>query len=392
MKIIIGSESFSPNISGVAVHAELLAKNLARKGNKVYLFAPSRGLKTDWDNDFKEYKVLRLKSVINPFRDGFRVSFMPKKDIFTAATNIKPDLIHLQDPTSICSALLKFAKKNNIPVVATNHFSLDYVVSYLKYLKPFHPQIRYFLKKHLTRFYNQCNQILCPTETVKKDLIVRGVETPITAISNGVDLDRFFSYSDPSEIRLKYHLPMNLIVLYVGRIDKDKNIEVMVRAIPEVCKKTNAHFVFAGLGDEIPKMKKLVEKLKITRETSFLGKINYSSGDLPLIYQIASVFAIPSTIETQSIVTLEAMASGLPIVAANAGALPELVSNGENGYLFPAGNFEKMGEEIAKILVDFQLQKKMKKKSLEIVSSHQIEKSFKSIAEVYEKVKKNHLS
>lgn len=260
MKIIIGSESFSPNISGVAIHAKLLAENLSKRGHQVYVFAPSKSLKSHYDDSEAKYKIFRLRSVPNPFREGFRVAFLPGRIILREVKRINPDIIHLQDPTSICSALLKSAKKNDIPVIVTNHFSLEYVISYLGYLKPFHKQIKYVLMRYLSRFYNKCDYIFCPTETVKKDLIKWGITKPIQAISNGVDLERFFSYSSPMQIRLKYHLPMNPIVLYVGRINIDKNIDVIIKAIPLVLKKINAHFLFIGDGDDLNKLQKLAKK------------------------------------------------------------------------------------------------------------------------------------
>lgn len=390
MKIIIGSESFAPNISGVAVHAELLASNLCKAGHTVYVFAPSRKYASGYDPGTEKYKIFRLKSVVNPFREGFRVAFLPSRDVEREVRRIKPDLIHLQDPTSICSALLKIGRKMNIPVVATNHFSLKYVTSYLKFLKPLHPQIHYILGKYLSGFYNKTSPVFCPTETVKKELQEWGVKTKIEAISNGVDLGRFFSYSAPSTIREKYHLPINKTVLYVGRIDKDKSIEVLVNAIPMIAKKSNAHFIFAGLGDEIPKMQTLAKKLGVSNLVSFLGRIDHESEDLPLIYQTADVFCIPSTIETQSIVTLEAMASGLPVVAANSGALPELVRDGQNGYLFKPGDSEGLAKKVISILNSPTAAKKMSAVSLQIVSGHAILQSLAKIIANYEEILASH--
>lgn len=388
MKIIIGSESFAPNVSGVAVTTERLAESLADRGHEVYVFAPSRSFRSAYDSTFKKYKVYRLRSVINPFRSGFRVSLKPAAVVEKQVAGIKPDLIHLQDPTSICGALLKSAKRHHIPVIITNHFSLEYVISYLRLLTPLHGSIRKFLMHHLAKFYNECNYVLCPTETVKKELLRWGVKTEIEAVSNGVDVDRFYSYSLPVTIRMKYHLPANPIVLYMGRIDKDKNIETLVQAIPKVLKHVNAHFVFAGSGGEVDKMEKLVEKMKIRRQVSFIGWIDHNSQDLPELYQMASLFAIPSTIETQSLVTLEAMAAGLPVVAANAGALPELVKPNENGFLFPPHNADALGEAIVKILTDERLAQKMGKKSLEIVADHTLAECYTKIEKVYENVVK----
>jgi len=138
--------------------------------------------------------------------------------------------------------------------------------------------------------------------------------------------------------RNKFNLPDKRTVLYLGRIDKDKSIEVLVRAIPDVLRKIDAHFVITGTGGELDNMKSLVLELEIDSAVTFIGFVEHNSPDFVGLYKNASLFAIPSTIETQSLVTLEAMSAGLPIVAARAGALPELVHNGKNGYLFAPGN------------------------------------------------------
>lgn len=385
MKIIIGSESFYPNISGVAISTELLAENLSRLGYEISVFAPSTNHQTYWEK-YKNFQILRIKSLPNPFRKNFRVTIYPKKEISQAVEKIKPDLIHLQDPTSICSQLKAIAKRKKIPLVINHHFSLEYVLSYLKYLKPFHPIIKKILIAYLIKFYNFADELICPTDTVKEELSSWNIKIPITTISNGVDLERFFSYSSPVYIRTKFHLPNNPMVLYLGRIDQDKSIEVLIKAIPMVVKKTNAHFLMVGSGNKLSSIKKMVEKMGIKQAVHFLGSIEHDSRDLVEVYQISKIFAIPSSIETQSIVTLEAMAAGLPIVAANAGALPELVKDGENGFLFEPGSTISLAKCIIRILKDKKLADKMKKKSLEIITEHKLSECVAKVTKVYEKV------
>lgn len=386
MKIVIGSESFAPNISGVATAAELLANNLACEGHQVWVFAPSFSYKTQRDDTFENFKVVRIKSIRNPFRKNFRVSFFPGKDVFAEIRKIKPDIIHLEDPTSICSELLKAGKRYKIPVVLTNHFSLDYITSYFRRLKILHPAMRSGFRNYLRKFYNKCDYITCPTETTKAELLSWGVKAPIEAISNGIDLDRFYEYFDLEEFNAKFHLPPNKRVLYVGRIDKDKNIEVLIRAIPHVAAETNAHFVIVGDGKETDKMKKIAESLGVDRHISWLGWIDQQSDDIIQSYQSADVFVMPSKIETQSIATMEAMAAGLPVVGANGGAIPELVTDEKNGYLFDPNSDIDLGEKITLVLTDQKRAKKMGAASLKKIACHEIAKNFDKINIIYEKV------
>ncbi|HOX41664.1 MAG TPA: glycosyltransferase [bacterium] len=386
MKIIIGSESFPPNISGVATAASLLAKNLSKSGHEVYVFAPSRTFFHYREKHEDGYTVIRFRSIPNPFRRGFRVSFLPKREATYWINKINPELIHLQDPTAICSSLLKSAKKQSIPVVATNHFNLDYVTSYLGWLSPLHRQVKFTLRQYLANFYNQCDYVVCPTVTVKKELSRWGVKRPIVAISNGLDLERFYTHYNTSETLLKYHLPRNKKVLYVGRIDKDKKIDVLVRAIPHVLAKINVHFVFVGSGGELLKMKKLSRTLGIDHAVSWVGWVDNKSEDFLQLYQSASVFAIPSTIETQSIVTMEAMASGLPVVGPRSGAIPELIKDGENGFLFIPNDSLDLALKIVTILRDKELEDAMGSKSLFYITAHRVSASLSKIVKVYDAI------
>ena len=387
MKIIIGSESFAPNISGVAVAAGMLAKNLAKDGHQVWVFSPSKNSTNCHEKNEAGYTIVRLKSIRHPFRRDFRVTFLPKREVAREVKKIKPDLIHLHDPTSIALELLRVAEVFKIPVVMTNHFSLDYITSYLRFLKPFHRQIKLVMKKYLVNFYNRCDQVLCPSETVRKDLLGWGVKVPVEAVSNGVDLDRFFSYSDLALTKVKYHLPNNPLVLYAGRIDKDKKVEVLINAIPEVITNfPSAHFVIAGDGDLADSMKKLAEKLEVGKYITWVGWVERDCADLEMIFQASALFAIPSDIETQSIATLEAMASGLPVVGANGGALPELIKPGENGYLFEPGNDADLAEKIVVILKDDKLRKKMGERSLQLIVKHEINESYEKIKSIYSQI------
>lgn len=212
------------------------------------------------------------------------------------------------------------------------------------------------------------------------------------AISNNIDLERFYSFADLKNFYLKYHLPQNPIILYVGRIDQDKNLEVLIRAIPSVLKKVNVHFVIAGSGNDLSKIKKLTRDLKVDQKISFLGWIDHYSEDLPRLYQSAEVFVMPSPFETQSIVVMEAMAAGLPIVGARSGALPELISDQSNGFLFSPNDSQDLAAKITRICQDRTLKAKMRKNSLQVISGHQLHQSIEKIKKVYEKVLANRLA
>lgn len=389
MKILLGTESFAPNVSGVATATKNLATNLIKNGHEVVVLTPGKTYNTKLDKSFTDYQVFRLKSIINPFRKGYRITFVKESEIEKLVEKTKPDLIHIQDPAVIGQLLCRVGNKLNIPVVCTNHFSLEYALSYVKFFHPLMPILRQGLINYLVGFYNKCDQIVTPTETFRRQIEDWGVESPVRAVSNGIEIERFLKKSSKTQLfdfREKFHLPDNPLVLYLGRIDKDKSIDVLVRAIPSILKKVNAHFIIAGTGGEVENIRQIVHDLNITSDVTFIGFLEHNSEDFVDIYKSASLFAIPSTIETQSLVTLEAMSSGLPVVAADANALPELVHPGENGYLFKPGNEKQIATMITKILSNKKLAKKMGGECIKIAMNHQMDRAFDEMLSLYKEV------
>ncbi|MEN6390491.1 MAG: glycosyltransferase [Syntrophomonas sp.] len=384
MRILIGSESFYPNVSGVAVTARNLASYLAYRGHQVAVLAPSIRPANGHEIYPEGFSVYRFSSIRNPFRKGFRVTMHPYKKILGIVRAWKPDVIHLQDPASICSCLAKAARQCGVPVVISHHFTLDYIMSYLNLLKPLQNYSNAQLTRYFKDFYNRCQYVVCPSELVKDWLISVGVTTPVMVVSNGVNLKRFYSYEAPNSTRTSLGLPNLPIILYVGRIDREKSLDTLLKAAPTILNKRPAHFVFCGGGSLLERLKKQTARSGLADYITFCGQLDHQDETLPRIYQLANCFVIPSCCETQSIVTLEAMAAGLPIVAAAAGALPELVANGENGYLFRPGDHHDLAGKVGLILDNPALAQQMGMHSIELVLKHDINLNMQQIEHIYE--------
>lgn len=385
MKILITSESYYPNVSGVAVFTKLLSKNLQKRGHQIFVITPGEKKQPHVKLE-KEGKVAiyRLKSVYNPFRKGYRFTVFPYFVVKKIISEVSPDIIHMQDPSPISLSALIYCRKR-IPIVITNHFSLDYILAYFKLPGSLLNLLGKFLSWYLRWFYNQATLLTCPTETTKKSMLPMGILKPIIPISNGVDLEQFFPYYPKVELRKKYRIPQNLpVVLYVGRFDKDKQVETLIEAAALVLKKQNVFFVFCGNGKQKENYRKIIKKLKIAKNTKVLGFLGHEK-EMPQIYQLPDLFATASPIETQGIVVLEAMASALPIVGANGGALPEAILPGKNGYLFRVGDSQDLALKILKIINNPNLRKKMGDESLKLVSKHEISKTFDKFEEIYQK-------
>ncbi len=388
MKIIIGTESFLPNLSGVSIASRNLAENLTEAGHEAIVLCPGDKNETFVDPNFKDYTVYRVKSMRNPFRKGYRITSTTKNELRQLISKIKPNLIHIQDVAILGLELRNIANSLGIPIIATNHFSLEFATAYVKF-SPFIPLARRALIDYLRSFYNKCTLITTPTETIAKQIYTWGVKKPIMAISNGINYQHFARPLAQEKIlsfKLRYNLPNKPLVIYAGRVDKDKSIDVILNAVPKVVKKTDAHFVFAGSGDLIAIMENQAKRLGVEGHVHFIGKIDNKTDDYRALYRAGTVFAIASLIETQSLVTLEAMASGLPVSAVRFNALPEIVKQNINGLLFAPGDSNQLANNLIRIISNKALQHKMSLESQKIASNQEISKTFKIILELYEKL------
>lgn len=378
MRILFGVESYYPNISGVVVFVKRAANYLTLNGHEAVILTTNPGNLPERE-DGDGVLVFRLKGQKNPFRKNLRVSSIfnhfKVKEILRET---KPDIVHLQDLGPLNYLIFHEAKRAGIPIVAHHHFSVGFVLGYFRRMTGLHWLVESFIKSIGKNFYNRCHLVITPTEFARNELLSWGVKTPVIVISNGVETDRF----KPGNVGAG-----RKIVLYVGRIDKDKNIETLAKAVPLVLEAVpEAEFWFVGDGADRRRVQRMLQKEEGAGRVIFSGFIPREGEKFIKIYQSASLLWIAS-LETQSIVALEGMAAGLPIVGANVGALPELVFDKVNGFLVNMSDAAGFARAAAKILNDEVLAKKFGAASVKIASTHSIEGSMEKIIGAYERVR-----
>jgi glycosyltransferase involved in cell wall biosynthesis len=166
-------------------------------------------------------------------------------------------------------------------------------------------------------------------------------------------------------------------------MNQEKNVDVLVKAIPSVLKDVDAHFLFCGSGGLKPDLMKLTETLGVQNHTTFIEFLDWA--DYPNIFTLADVFVMPAESELQSIVTLEAIATGVPPVVVNKGAVPELVS-AQNGLVFEPQDSTALAKNIVTILSNKELKSTMRKNSLKLSEQHSMQTVGVQYEQVYEKV------
>jgi glycosyltransferase involved in cell wall biosynthesis len=383
MKILLATESYYPNIDGGAIAQYNLVNELNKRGHEIIVITPGTSKRNKVEK-IQGVTVYRTRAVRLPLYMNGRYHFSPFPlfKIGKIIKKFKPDIVHVCSPYPVSVSAMFWARKHDIPVMGSIHVLPQNMIAPFFRLKNYDIFEKYSWS-YLVYFFNLVDWATIPTQTGANMYIEKGLKKNITSISNGLKTEVFNPNNDGEYLRKKFNLPKKNIVICTGRMNEEKNLDVLIKAIPCVREKIDAHFLFVGSGgDYIQWLKDLAEELKVLDHTTFTDFLDWD--DYPNIYSIADVFALPAESELQSIVTMEAVASGLPVVVVNKGALPELASN-DNGLIFEPQNSKQLADCLIKILSDDKLKEKMGKKSLDLIKKHSME----SVAVQYEKAFEN---
>jgi len=383
MKILIVSDTYLPYINGGSYFILHLAHGLRDRGHQVNIMTISE----HFSNTVREVDGImeyRIWSIPLPTYNRFRFSPRPLVQglVRRIIKGMDPDIIHLQQHFMLGRAAYLASKKYNIPTIGTNHSLPDNVTFYLHLPHKLEELLNEYFWWQLRHTYDHLDVLTTPTKTAA-DIAQQHLTKELIPVSNGIDLNRYHLNIDADLLRKRYQLPNESIILYTGRLDKEKHLWVLIRALKKLRTRFKAHLVITGIGGEQKHLKQLTKNLGLAEHITFTGFV--SDEDFPAVYSLGDVFAISSPAELQSLVTMEALASGLPVVAVNAKALPELCHDGENGFLFNEDDVSGCETGLYKILSDEVLRKRMSEKSLEIISHHSLNNTITRYEELYEK-------
>lgn len=384
MKILIAADLNFPVINGVSTFTRNLARGLAGRGHEVLVIAPSQTGKRYKEVD-DNYVVTRTLSVPFPLYQNIRVSLTPMREVKKIINEFEPDIIHIQMLMWIGQAAMKYGNKVGIPIVSTNHAMPENLMDNLKMLAPLARPINYMLRDYGRRFHSKADFVTMPTQSaIDMFRIAEKMTVPMKAVSNGIDLSRFTTEPAPASIYKKYGLPTNApIITYVGRTDAEKHLPVLIRAFHEVRESVpQAHLLIVGDGSDMDNITSIAKHLNLKSHITFAGRV--PEEDLAPLHRVGRVFAMPSPMELQSIATLEAMASGKPVVAVDAGALKELCRSDINGYLCTQDDESEIAHALVKILSDDALHAKFSAASLAIARENDLNTTLDQFLAIYE--------
>lgn len=354
MKIALVSQAYPPMVSGASIFVQNLATGLAGRGHEILVLAASEsGLPTASRQG--GLTVVRLKSSPNPLRANQHYVTWAYRRLHTQLAEFRPDVLHLHDATTLGLASMLAGRKLGIPAVLTAHQLPWFVVSYMPDLPALKLTVERVLWDYCRWLDNNLQAMISPTKTIAGTIEqFAGVEPVV--IANGIDLDRYSP--EPAEQGERERLlraygldPDRPIILHVGRLDVEKQADLVVQAAADVMRQSDAQLLVAGDGRQRDSLVALAEQLGIGASAHFPGFVS-AAGDLAGVYRLADVFVTASEIEIQPLVLLEALASGLPVVAVRATSIPEVVIEGVNGHLVPPKDTAAMAARILDLLGD----------------------------------------
>ena len=366
MHIVIVTDQFPPMVGGVATVTHQLSVRLAERGHHVSVVAPSEG----WHSEQRleqQIPLYRFSSFEWPAYEGQRIAFLPFLALRRLFKSIQPDVVHIHSPLVLGTLARMVAHALHIPVIATNHFMPINMSRSLSTDSAVGRTYSKVIYRYLVGFYQRCDYVTAPTATAFELLQEQGLRTPGEAISNGIDLGHFRPGPRDEGVRQALGLPADKpLALILTRLMEEKRVHILLQAMKQV--QEPVHLAVAGTGPDARALHRLAYQLDISQQVTFLGFV--PDEQLVALYCLAGFFVMPSVAELQSLATLEAMACGLPVIAADAGALPELVKPEQNGYLFQPDKSDQLALNLDRLLRQPQQWHAMGQQSLEMAAKH----------------------
>ncbi len=380
MRILFVSDTYFPHINGVYYFVCRIGPLLQQSGHEVGVVAPSsttQFTRTTVDG----LDVFGIPSVSIRIYPKIRVPipFSLKKNLQQIIGEFRPDIIHIQDHFSICAAVVRMNRTLKIPMIATNHFMPENL-TVLVQGKALKKIFENFLWKGFSKVFNEVSVVTTPTETGAR-LIRSRLRSRVMAISSGISLDEFSPWGNTANTIKKYGIPKKPVLLYVGRLDPEKHIGEILQAVASALSHLDFCLLIVGTGISKTSLEIQSRQLGISDHVIFTGFV--PDEDLPFLYRLSHCFIIASIAELLSLSTLQAMATGLPVIAVNAGALGEMVKDQQNGYLFGQGDIRAITAAVLDILSNPDKAVEMGRKSLEFIQSHDIHNTTKQFESLY---------
>ncbi len=367
LKIAFFTDTYLPNKDGVVSSIINLKREFEKLGHKVYIFSP------EYEKGIKRKNVFYYKAISFPPYPQYKGAV----DIFTPLMKIrqiKPDIIHCHALTTMGVSSIISSKLSKIPSVATFHTMVPLGSHYISKNKKHRKIIEMALWEYVKFYLKFFDKITVPSKNTQKDLEKHNVKSDV--YPNGINFSKFRRIKVKKSFLEKFGILDKKIVLHVGRIVHEKNIDILIRSAPYFLKR-DVVVVVVGDGPAKEYYIDLVKKKGLEKSILFTGFLK--TEELIQFYKYAKVLAFPSTFETQGLVALESMACGTPVVALKNTAVAEIVEEKKTGYI-SRKNIKEFAEKISMAIKN---KWRMEKHCVAFARKYDIKKTSKKMLDLY---------
>lgn len=381
MHIAMFTNNYKPFVGGVPISIDIFATKFREMGHQVTIFAPEyKKITKDEKNIFRVPSLKMIKHGNN----YLPIPLSGLSNLKKKFANLDIDLVHCHHPFLLGKVGRRLGRKYGLPVVYTYHTRYKEYCHYLP--SGMDKLFGSALDKMVENFCNKVDLIFAPTQGMTDYLRNIDVKTGIEVIPTGINLAEYERVKVDEDYKQKLGIDdREDILLFVGRLATEKNIDFLIKALqPVLNDKDDLKLLMTGDGPKKEKLIEMTKELEINNQVKFLGRKDRE--ELIKLYKLADLFTFSSLTETQGMVITEALAGKTPVIALDGTGIRDIISNGEDGYLLKPGDKQGFAKKVTKLLVDEELRQEMSENAWKKANQYGISKLAKDVLNYYYKL------
>lgn len=390
MNIVFFSDTFLPQINGVVTYLIETGRQLKKMGHRVLFVVPKYppSKNPHVPEGFSPKEIFFAPSMsISRLDPQWRMAVTYSYGLDRALSKFKPDILHMHTPMSVGFGGIVVAKRFNKPLIGTYHTfaASEEMFKIIGIRKGQGTRVlKRLMWEYTNLFYNRCNAVIATTGEMAAILKRNGVNQRIVVLHEGLGLSQFkiLTQKEKEKVKASFGLAGKKIVVFTGRLSREKNLILMINAFAQVAARlSEAHLLMIGDGPQREELMRRAQKLGLSGRVTFTGFMERADLIGSGILGSCNLFLCTSKFETFGLSALEAIASGLPVVAVESQGVAELIDG--NG-LISSDQEKDIAENVIKILTNPEMEKRFGERSLVVRERYAIEKVTRALVDFYE--------